>query len=248
MGNRFKPARCKHRQTRTVRMPDGELIERCAACGVTILDSEDMEYILQRAIDGKAGRLNVSDRECLNDDQVHPPDVEGQNLMFGGTIPNQLRIFSILLLLMLTPAIAAAAPPASWPDEWTAYLYGGGGYDTTYIDAVWSDAGGGYRSGIEAGVVLHGDAIAGGLMHAHVDMHGTADFDLGDWRQLDQAFCLNREGAGGQLDMMQFAGDTSGTYMPSCIGSVNVPEPAAAAKIAAVAGGILAFKRWRTRP
>jgi len=216
--------------------------ERCRACGVTIVSSQEMDEILERVLRGDGGRLNVADRPRLNDNQAAPvPDVEGQALLFGGSIPTQLRVFSILLVLLLLPAIAAASRPASWPDEWTAYLIP----DETYIDAVWSDPANAYRAPIEAGTFLRGDAIAGGLMHAHV-LSGPYDLDLGDWRQRDQSFCLSRAPAGDLgLDMMQFPFDTSGVYMPTCLGSGNVPEPAA---IAAAAGGILLFKRRRARP
>lgn len=239
MGFRFKRRQlaarhCTHQHTRQVRTSDGELITQCTRCGRILSSVEALPVVSGEALAVEAarrqGRLNHHDRQRLNnDDLLRPPP--------GQLFPTAARIVAVILGLVL-PAIAAAAPPASWPAEWTAYLIP----DETYIDAVWSDPA--YRAPIEAGVFLRGDPIAGGQMHAHI-LSGPYDFDLGDWRQRDQSFCLSRAPAGDLgLDMMQFPFDTSGVYMPTCLAGGNVPEPAA---IAAAAAGLVLFKR-RARP
>jgi DNA adenine methylase len=142
------------------------------------------------------------------------------------TPPAMAVVGMILLLLALFAGRAQAALPASWPAEWSAYLYGAPSYDSTSIDATWRELSGEYQSQIEAGVILHGEPKPGGTMYAHV-IGNAGDFDLGDWRQIDQSFCLSREGAGGSLSMFVAVDDPAAGFTTPCPAGAPVPEPAA---------------------
>lgn len=230
MGSRIN---CTHRATRQVRSANGDdLITQCVDCW-QILTAAASKTI---AAGEKEPFKRARSARRLNAVELAAPGAP------AGLFGQGMRIVSIVLglVLVLASTPAAAAPPASWPTEWEAILYGAGGYDTIAISPAWSNAAGGYRAQIESGVVFRGDPIAGGLMHGHV-VNAIADYDFGDYQQLDAGFCLARAGAGGQLDVLIEPGNTAAGYFGSCAAAA-VPEPAAIAGAGLV---LVLFKRRR---